>query len=299
MFRLSAAVIILLGALSQAQAEEYSKSYAVSGRPTVHVRVDDSRVQVITSDTRQVDFNVKREGTSGLELGRGLKINSQQDGDHVELSVVHQPGIAIMSTDRHLMTEVHMPRDADLQIETRDGSVDLAAVNGSVTIHSTDGSINASQLKGKIEIQSVDGAIVTDSLKGDVHLHSTDGAITVTHFDGQCDVTSTDGALRAEGRFDSLRLVSTDGSVVAKVAEGSRMTSAWSIRTVDGSVNVLLPQSFQANINASTRDGHIKLALPVTVQGEISQSKVQGTLNGGGPELTLKSTDGSIRLGSL
>jgi DUF4097 and DUF4098 domain-containing protein YvlB len=299
MFRLSAAVIILLGAVSQVQAEEYSKSYAVSGRPTVHVHVDDSRVRVVTSDTRQVDFNVKREGTSGLELGRGLKINSQQDGDHVELSVVHQPGIAIMSTDRHLMTEVHMPRDADLQIETRDGSVDLAAVNGSVTIHSTDGAINASQLTGKIEIQSVDGAIVTDSLKGDVHLHSTDGAITVTHFDGQCDVTSTDGALRAEGRFDSLRLVSTDGSVVARVAEGSRMTSAWSIRTVDGSVNVLLPQSFQANINASTRDGHIKLALPVTVQGEISQSRVQGTLNGGGPELTLKSTDGSIRLGSL
>ena len=77
------------------------------------------------------------------------------------------------------------------------------------------------------------------------------------------------------------------------------MTSAWSIRTVDGSVDVLLPQNFQANINASTRDGHIKLALPVTVQGEISQSRIQGTLNGGGPELTLKSTDGSIRLGSL
>jgi len=298
MFRIST-VIILLGAVSQAQAEEYSKSYAVSGRPTVHVHVDDSSLRVITSDTRQVDFNVKREGTSGLELGRGLKINSQQDGDHVELSVVHQPGIAIMSTDRHLMTEVHMPRDADLQIETRDGSVDLAAVNGNVTIHSADGAINASQLTGKIEIQSADGAIMTDSLKGDVRLHSTDGAITVTHLDGQCDVTSTDGALRAEGRFDSLRLVSTDGSVVAKVAEGSRMTSAWSIRTVDGSVNVSLPQNFQANINASTRDGHIKLALPVTVQGEISQSKVQGTLNGGGPELTLKSTDGSIRLGSL
>jgi len=77
------------------------------------------------------------------------------------------------------------------------------------------------------------------------------------------------------------------------------MTSAWSIRTVDGSVNVSLPQNFQANINASTRYEHMKLALPVMVQGEVSQSKVQGTLNGGGPELALKSTDGSIRLGSL
>jgi hypothetical protein len=299
MMRLSAAVIGLLGAVSLAQAEEYSKSYPVSGRPTVHVHVDDSQVRVITSDTRQVDFNVKRDGTSGLELGRGLKINSQQDGDHVELTVLHVPGIAIMFNEHHLMTEVHMPRDADLQIETRDGGVDLASVNGDVTIHSTDGSITASGLTGKIELQSVDGSIKTDGLKGDVRLHSTDGAITVTHLDGQCDATSTDGSVRAEGRFDSLRLVTTDGSVVAKVSAGSKMTSAWTIRTVDGSVEVLLPETFQANINASTRDGHIKLGLPVSVQGEISKSRVQGTLNGGGPELTLKSTDGSIRVGSL
>lgn len=294
--RLWMAGIGLLGVLSQAQAEEYSKSYSVSGRITVHVLVDDSRVRVVTSDTSQVDFNVSREGTSGLALGNALKINSHQDGDRVEISVLHQPGIAIGYTEHHLMTEVHMPRDADLQIETRDGRVDLASVNGTVTVHSTDGAITASQLTGKIELQSVDGAINADAFKGDVRLHSTDGAITVTHFDGQCDASSTDGALRAEGRFDTLRLVTTDGGVVAKVAEGSRMTSGWTLRTVDGSLEVSLPQDFQANINASTQDGHIHLGVPVTVQGEISKSRVRGTLNGGGPELTLKSTDGSIKI---
>jgi DUF4097 and DUF4098 domain-containing protein YvlB len=74
------------------------------------------------------------------------------------------------------------------------------------------------------------------------------------------------------------------------------MTSSWNIRTVDGSIEVSLPADFQANINASTQDGHIRLDVPVTVQGEISKSRVRGTLNGGGPELTLKSTDGSIRI---
>ena len=294
--RLWTAGLLLLGALSQAQAEDYSKSYSVSGRASVHVRVDDSRVRVVTSETQQVDFNVSRQGTSGLALGNALKINSHQDGDAVEISVLHQPGIAIGYTEHHLMTEVHMPRDADLQIETRDGRVDLASVNGTVTVHSTDGAITASQLTGKIELQSVDGAINADAFKGDVRLHSTDGAITVTHFDGQCDASSTDGALRAEGRFDALRLVTTDGSVVAKVAEGSRMTSGWTLRTVDGSLEVSLPSNFQANIDASTQDGRIHLGVPVTVQGEISKSRVRGTLNGGGPELTLKSTDGSIKI---
>jgi len=289
--RLWAAGMVLLGVISQAQAEDYSKSYAVSGRAAVQIRADDSQVRIITGGTQQVDFNVSREGSLDH-----LKINSHQDGNRVEISVLHEPGIHIGNTEGHLMTEVHMPRDADLQVETRDGRVDLASVNGDIIVHTTDGAVTASQLTGKIELQSVDGAINADALKGDARLHSTDGAIALTHFDGQCDASSTDGSVRAEGRFDSLRLVTTDGSVVARVADGSKMTSAWHVRTVDGSVHVSLPRDFRANINASTQDGHVKLDMPVTVQGEISKSNVRGALNGGGSELTLKSTDGSIRI---
>jgi hypothetical protein len=279
--RLLAALFMALGAIPSAQAEEYSKSYAVTGRPEVHVRVDDSSVRVITSDTPSVDFNVKREGTSGLMLGGGLKIESHQDGNRVELTVLHKPGIALGYSEKNLVTEVRMPRDGDLKVESRDGAV------------------HAAQLNGRIELQSSDGSITADAIKGEARLHSSDGAITITHFDGKCDASSTDGSLRAEGRFDALDLASTDGSVVAKVAPGSKMTSAWNIKSADGSLEVLLPPGFQANIRASTTDGHINLALPVTVQGDISRSKVRGTLNGGGPELTLKSSDGSIRLGAI
>lgn len=260
--RLMAAAVIALGAVSSVQAEDYLKSYSVTGRPEVHVHVDDSSVRVITTDTQSVEFNVKRDGhAAGLMLGGGLKIDSHQDGNRVELTVVHKPGIALGYSERNLVTEVRMPREGDLKIE------------------------------------SVDGAITVDALKGDLRAHSTDGAVTVTHFDGQCDVSSTDGSLRAEGRFDALNLETTDGKVLARVADGSKMNSAWNIRSVDGSLEVLLPRDFQANIRASTVDGHIKLDLPVTVQGEIGKSKVRGTMNGGGQELTLKSTDGSIRLG--
>jgi len=261
--RLLAGAVVALAAISSAQAEEYSKSYAVSGRPAVHVRVDDSSVRVVSSDSQTVEFHVSRSGTSGLGLGSGLKIESHQDGNRVELTVLHKPGIALGYSEKNLVTEVRMPREGDLEVE------------------------------------SSDGAIAVSALKGNVRLHSADGAIRVTQFDGKCDASSTDGSLRAEGRFDALDLATTDGSVVARIAAGSKMTSAWNIRSVDGSLEVLLPPDFQANLRASTTDGRIKLALPVTVQGEVSSAKVRGTLNGGGPELTLKTTDGSIRLGGI
>ncbi|MBS0420170.1 MAG: DUF4097 family beta strand repeat protein [Proteobacteria bacterium] len=259
--RLMAAVLVALGAVSNASAEEYSKSYVVTGRPQVHVHVDDSSVHVIASDTQNVEFNVKRAGSSvALNLGGGLKIESHQDGDRVELTVLHKPGIALGFNDKRLVTEVRMPREGNLRVE------------------------------------SVDGSITVDSLTGDVQLHSTDGAVTIAHFDGRCDASSTDGSLRAQGRFDALNLQTTDGSVVAKIADGSKMSSPWSIRSVDGSLEVSLPRDFQANIHATTVDGSIKLGLPVTVQGDVSKSEVNGALNGGGQELTLATTDGSIRL---
>src|ERR1700753_3856376 len=109
--RLWVAGILALGGLSQAQAEEYSQSYTVSGRPTVQVHVDDSRVRIVTDDTQQVKFNVSRDGSFS-----GLRIDSHQDGNHVELSVLHEPKIAFVRTEHHLMTEVRMPRDADLEV---------------------------------------------------------------------------------------------------------------------------------------------------------------------------------------
>lgn len=257
---LGASVVALLCAASYAHAEEYSKSYTVSGSPEVHVHVDDSSVRVVTANSQNVEFNVKRSGSAALALGGGVKIESHQDGDRVELTVVHKPSFVIGFSGKRLETEVRMPR------------------------------------QGHLEIESVDGAIVVDGLKGEVRLHSTDGSVTVTHFDGSCDISSTDGSLRVDGRFDALNLKTTDGSVFARIAAGSKMNSAWTIHSVDGSLDVSLPLNFQANIHASTMDGSIKLALPVTVQGDVSKSTVRGTLNGGGHELTLDTHDGSIKL---
>jgi hypothetical protein len=105
--------------------------------------------------------------------------------------------------------------------------------------------------------------------------------------------------IHLDGRFDALDIKSTDGSVVAKVARGSRMSSAWNIRTVDGSVELFLPQDFQANLDARTRDGHISLDLPVAVQGDIERTEVRGTMNGGGPPLAIHTGDGRIPIKSI
>jgi hypothetical protein len=280
------------------KAEEYVKTYTVTAQPTVRIRVDVSKVHVITSDSNQVEFRVTSEGFSAVKIGGKLHIDSQQSGNQVELTVRVAPAFVIVSTKR-LSTEVRMPKNADLQLETSDGHVDLSDVNGNIVVHTSDGAINASQLTGTIEIRSNDGDIDADALTGTFKLHSGDGKIRATHLDGRCDASTRDGSIHVAGRFDSLDVKSSDGAVTARAETGSKISSGWNIKTTDGRIDLDIPKVLQANLDASTRDGSISLGLPVSVEGEIGKKAVHGTINGGGSTLYIHTGDGSIRLNGI
>jgi DUF4097 and DUF4098 domain-containing protein YvlB len=263
---------------SRAGAEEYVKAYTVTGRATVHVKVDDSSVRVITSDTSQVEFRVTSEGFAAINIGGKLHVDSQQNGNDVELTVRLAPHVTIGFSNKRLSTEVRMPRNADLQIETSDGRVELSDLKGNITVHTSDGDITA------------------DSLTGAFKLHSGDGKISGTRLDGKCDVSSSDGAIHLAGRFDSLDIKSGDGAVTVRADAGSKLSSPWSIVASDGRVDVEIPKDLQANLDASTGDGRITLGIPVAVQGDLGKKTIHGAINGGGPALVIRTGDGSIRL---
>jgi Toastrack DUF4097 len=299
--RISVPTILLLGMALAAQAkpEEYVKTYTVTEQPTVHIRVDDSKVRIITSDTNQVEFRVTAEGFATINIGGKLRVDSQQNGNQVELTVRVSPGVMIGFSNKRLSTEVRMPKNADLQLETSDGHVELSDLRGNIVIHTSDGGIKASQLSGSIDIRSSDGDIDADTLAGTFKLHSSDGKISASHLDGNCEVSTSDGAIQVAGRFDSLDIKSKDGAVSARVEQGSKLSYTWTIKTTDGRVDMEIPKGLQANLDASTRDGHISLGLPVSVEGELGKKAVHGTINGGGPTLFIHTGDGSIRLNGI
>ena len=290
-----AAVFAAAAIAPRAQAEDVVKAYTVTGRANVRVDTNDGSVRITTSDSKQVEFHVEYHG---LELGKNLRIDARQDGDKVELTarMTGHWSFGWGRNSRGLHIEVRMPRDADLSVETGDGSVQADSINGTVNVHTGDGSVKANTLNGTIDLHTNDGSITVDSLKGDIRLRTGDGSIEARDLDGKVEADSGDGHIRLAGRFDALNVKTGDGSVDTRVATGSKMVSSWTIRTGDGSVDMVLPSDFQTNIDASTGDGHISLGIPVTVEGTFSNSQIHGKMNGGGQPLTIHTGDGSIRL---
>jgi hypothetical protein len=278
-----------------ARAEEWTKSYSISGRAQVRVDTNDGAVRIATGASKQVEFRVIYEG---YELNKNLHIDSRQDGDSVQLNarVTGHWGFSWGHGKRGPRIEVSMPKDADLQIDTGDGSVETQPVSGHVKIHTGDGSVHVQAVDGNVDIDTGDGSITVEGAKGDIRLHTGDGHIEARNLDGRVDANSGDGHIKIDGRLDALNVKTGDGSIDARVEPGSKLNGGWSIRTGDGSVDLVLPADLQANIDASTNDGHISLGIPVTVEGTFSNSQIHGKMNGGGQPLTIHTGDGSIRL---
>jgi hypothetical protein len=276
--RFAAIVFALLLAASPAAAAQWDRTFEVKGRPTVVLRADDAGVRVTAWDRPTVGIRVV---TRGWSIGSGgIRVSATRSGDRIECEVREPQHWLSFSfnVNRQVSIEVSVPRQADLDLSTGDGSVSLAPLEGSVRVHTGDGGIEA------------------EGLRGDVRLSTADGHIRALGLDGALDARSGDGAVEIDGRFDDLRLRTSDGRVTATVRPGSRLAGGWSIESGDGSLTLRLPADLKADLSVHSGDGGVRSDLPIETTGRLGRNDLSGRLNGGGPTLDVRTGDGPIRI---
>jgi hypothetical protein len=264
-------------AVPPASAEQWTKTFDLAGRPSVHIGTNDGGIRVFTGGSeKQVAIRIEY---TGYEPDRDFTIDARQTGNSIDLNArLNKQWCVFCTGGRTFRIEVRMPAAADLQVQTGDGSVEIEPVNG------------------RVDVRTGDGQIKVNGAKGEVRLRTGDGSIEAYRVDGQLDASTGDGHIRAEGRFDRLSIETGDGSVDLRAMSGSKVAGSWNIRTGDGSVSLSVPDDLKANINAHTNDGHINLGIPLQTEGNSRGNTIRGKLNGGGESLSISTGDGSIRL---
>jgi len=295
-----------LALAGRASADEYSKSYSVTGRPSVRVDSDNGAIRVTTSDGSKVELNVKYDKSAWESAGeKGPLIDSHQTGNSVELTAYIHPDNTVdwnplNYAERRLTIELHIPRNADLQLQTHNGVVDVSSVDGNVTIRTHNGGVTVAHLSGTLDIDSHNGGITLDGVKGSTKVGAHNGRIVGNGLDGKCEVSTHNGAVEITGRFDLLDVTSQNGAVRARAEGGSKMSSAWRIETTNARIELEIPTDLKATLNAGTTHARVTFDVPATLQGDSRGrgnkrgGEVRGTLNGGGPELLIRTTNGAI-----
>jgi DUF4097 and DUF4098 domain-containing protein YvlB len=252
--------VVVLACTTFVHADDWSKTYDLTGKPELRVGAHDASVRIEAWDQNKIEARVT---THGWHIGNGgLEVIESQQGNIVaiELKEPHHTHFSIGIETRQTELEIRMPRSA------------------------------------KINVHTADGAVVAKGLEGDLDFTTGDGSLEIEDVDGSLHAHTSDGSVRVSGRFDVLGLRTSDGRVQVEARPGSQLREAWDVRSSDGSVELRVPGDLAADIELHTSDGSITTNIPIVVEGSFGRHDIHGKMNGGGNLLTVHTSDGSVML---
>jgi DUF4097 and DUF4098 domain-containing protein YvlB len=278
------AVLTALPVLAQDADHLWSKSYPVTGKPTLNLETGDANLEISSCGScREIRVRVETEGIRISDY----RLEESQSGDQVHFLFKEKTHLGVHVTWHQTRTKVTVQTPSELMLEAKSG----------------DGNVTLSGLTGDLGLTTGDGNVTADHLSGKLRVKSSDGHVTISNSTGAIDTRTSDGNLTVDGVFNALAVHTSDGKLEVNLREGTNLSAASTIQASDGSVTLRVPQGFAANLDVHTSDGHVDCSLPITLDhyqstGE-SGHELHGRLNGGGTPLTIHTSDGSVKIEQL
>jgi len=119
----------------------------------------------------------------------------------------------------HLYFIVHAPRDGRLDLETKNGPMEVSGISGSLKLRATNGPIAVRDCAGQVEVHTANGPISFSGGGGEVHLNANNGPISL--------------------------------ELAGDIWNGSQLQA----RTLNGPVSLTMPDTFRSGIRVET-DGN-------------------------------------------
>jgi len=146
-------------------------------------------------------------------------------------------------------------------------------------------------------IKTVNGSIKMKGPFSDVKAACTNGGIQLEGAAGYVSLSSTNGSIKAYEIEGNIYAGTTNGSILLEIRS---LTDDVTAKTVNGGIKLALDDLMDANLNLRTSNGKVHVDFPVTVENlRKSRRSLEGRIGKGGPEISLKTVNGSIKLISM
>lgn len=211
---------------------------------------------------------------------------------------------------------------ADLDLGTGGGSIRIVSARGQVhaatgggnvvlvsgaqgaTLQTGGGNISVGRCDGMVKVSSGGGSIELGDLGGAVDVNTGGGSIQLTSAKGLVQAESGSGSINLNG-VPSAHAETGGGPIVAKFVSSDNLPQNSTLETAAGDITVYLAPNIHLTVQAAIEvsNGH-------TIHSDFSDIHVEntggqwgpktitaeGSLNGGGPRLKLRTTTGNISI---
>lgn len=296
--------------------ETIKKSFPVSPGGSLTVKSSIGTVEVQAVDTNNVNIELARQIKAANQqefeqIIRDLQLDFVHKGSDVEVLVKLPEEWDWKKIKRvRLDMKITIPLVYNVKvrtvgvIQTNDlqGTVELASsgfpltvgnVRGSVNLSSSGGQINARDVNGPATVSSDGGSIRMGNIDGDFNVRSSGGSINAGRVDGSVTAHSAGGPIRITEVTNAVKAITQGGSVSTYISRQPQ--SDLSFVTTGGSVNLRLAENVRLTLEADVGAGSVLSDFPLPKR-EPDSSIVKGDINGGGPQLIVRTAAGSLTL---
>jgi hypothetical protein len=147
-----------------------------------------------------------------------------------------------------------------------------------------------------VELDSGGGRITVGDLAGSVRAHTGGGELNLGRIVGGAEATTGGGSVGIESVENTLH-ASTGGGSIRAVISGTLKGDS-EVQTSGGSIHLTVDRTAAFTLDAVASDSNVDVdGLPVVVAAGVpGRGQLAGNVNGGGPLLKLRSSNGSIEV---
>jgi DUF4097 and DUF4098 domain-containing protein YvlB len=196
-------------------------------------------------------------------------------GDRVEVVAVKSARAATSEAAKSALERIQFNVDAsrsDLRIATKvpraSGWFEMGGTQVKYTVRVPNGA--------NMKFTTVNGGVEVTGLTGTIKAEATNGAVVARQVSGTIDASTTNGGVDVE---------------LAQVGEGGAR-----LECTNGGLRLKLPADAKATISASITNGGISYSGLQLETTESTRRRLQGRLNGGGPQIRIEGTNGGIEI---
>ena len=292
-------------ALSKYQ-DSIERTFMVHEGGTLDIKSDIGSISVTSGTKETVEVRINREvDTNNKDLAEeileNLEISMEKQRDDVYIEIDYKNKdwnfFSLFSNKRNnlrLKIEVTIPEKYNVDLKTSGGSITVEDLDGYANCRTSGGSIELESVNGPVNANTSGGRIRLASAYGDAYLRSSGGGITTENISGSVNAHTSGGGIEIGEVAGNIDATTSGGSITAhlsnQITENCRLTSS------GGSIYLYINPECRFSINAQTSGGGVKTDFPVTLTGELEKNRLNADINGGGPEIYLRTSGGGINL---
>jgi len=265
-------------------SERGSISVETHSKEVVNVKV---YFKVRSSDEEFADELIDDFKIDFFDNGKDLRINAEFDGAFSN-SKENKLNVRFIIT---------VPNEYDVDLKTSGGSISVDDLVGEAIAKTSGGSLNFKFIDGTVRGKTSGGSISLDGCNGDADISTSGGGIRIGKVRGNVDASTSGGSITVEEVYGSIDASTSGGSVSATIKEQPQHDCK--LTTSGGSISIYVSENIKANIDAKTSGGSVSSDFPVSFRGKVDSSHLKGEINGGGPEIYLRTSGGGININSL